>query len=88
MSNYCVPPVPPGSSFKAFGDPVQAWVMGLTAGLNRIIQDSDQTSWATRKKRSPEERTSWSGRGRKMHRSRRPASAHPTVLFVGSSSRA
>ena len=43
MSNCCVQTVPPDSSFKALGQPVQDWMARLTAGLNRSIESSNQT---------------------------------------------
>jgi hypothetical protein len=43
MCNCCVQTVPPGSSYKAFGDPVKHWEARLTAGLNRIIRASDES---------------------------------------------
>jgi len=43
MCNCCVQTVPPGSSYKAFGDPVKYWEARLTAGLNRSIEASDHT---------------------------------------------
>lgn len=43
MSNCCVQTVPPDSSYKAFGPPVQDWMARLTAGLNRAIESSQQT---------------------------------------------
>lgn len=43
MCNCCVQTVPPGSSYKAFGDPVKSWEARLTAGFGRIINASDHT---------------------------------------------
>jgi len=43
MCNCCVQTVPPGSSYKAFGDPVKHWEARLTAGLDRILQASDES---------------------------------------------
>jgi hypothetical protein len=43
MSNCCVQTVPPDSSYKTFGQPVEDWMARLTAGLNRTIHNSNQT---------------------------------------------
>lgn len=43
MSNCCVQTVPPDSSYKAFGQPVQDWMARLRAGLSRSITIQNQT---------------------------------------------
>jgi len=43
MNNCCVQSVPPDSSYEALGQPVEDWMARLAAGLNRCIQNTNQT---------------------------------------------
>ena len=43
MNNCCVQSVPPDSSYKAFGQPVEDWMARLSAGLSRSIESTNQT---------------------------------------------
>jgi hypothetical protein len=43
MCDCCVQSVPPDSSYKAFGQPVLDWMARLSAGLDRVIENTNQT---------------------------------------------
>jgi hypothetical protein len=43
MNNCCVPSVPPDSSYEALAQPVSDWAARLSAGLNRRIQNTDES---------------------------------------------
>ncbi len=43
MNNCCMQSVPPDSSYKTFGRPVEDWKARLSAGLNRTIHSTNQT---------------------------------------------
>jgi hypothetical protein len=43
MCDCCVQSVPPDSSYKAFGQPVLDWRARLSAGLDRVIENTNQT---------------------------------------------